>query len=480
MEDNPLRTLKTYGQSVWLDLLRRSLITGGMLERLVDEDGLSGITSNPKIFDKAIEGSDDYDADLRALHAAGHDTARIQRELMITDIQLAADVLRPVYERTGGGDGFVSLEVSPHLARDTAGTVREAGELWEAVDRPNLLIKIPATVEGLPAIRRCLAAGININVTLLFGLSRYRQVAEAYLQGLEDRLGAGQPVDRIASVASFFLSRIDVLVDRLLEEIEQQDGPRGRRRQVAQQLRGRVAIASARAAHAIYREIVGGDRFRALERRGARPQRLLWASTSTKNPEYSDVKYVEALIGPDTVNTMPLETLDAYRDHGRPAPRLEGEEAGPHATLATLTEIGIDIDRVTEQLEEEGIEKFVTPHDRLLEAIGDKRRRLGGTQQLDRQLLELGEAGREVRARLEQLGRERFGERLWRREPDLWTSAPAAQETVLSGLGWLHVADTMAERLGELHAFSEQVRRDGFERIVHMGMGGSSLTPLVL
>jgi len=370
MKKNPLLQLQTFGQSIWLDFIRRGMIVSGELGRLIEENGLKGVTSNPSIFEKAIAESSDYDSAIRSLAREGKSAAQIYEELVVEDIRQTADLFRPLYDRMDGRDGFVSLEVSPHLAHDTDGTVREARHLWAKVDRPNVLIKVPGTVEGLPAIRQLISEGINVNVTLLFGLSRYQAVAEAYIAGLEERAAGGLPLGRISSVASFFLSRIDVLVDPLLEK-KLQEG--GRLADSASLLRGKVAIASAKAAYQLYKEIHKEERFRKLAAKGARPQRVLWASTSSKDPAFSDVKYVEALIGADTVNTVPLETLIAYRDHGNPAPRLEEDLEASKRVLQQLKETGIDLDAVTLQLENEGIEKFVNPFDKLLKTLEGKK-----------------------------------------------------------------------------------------------------------
>lgn len=301
-KNNPLQQLATFGQSIWLDYIRRDLITGGELRRLIEEDGLRGMTSNPAIFEKAITDSQDYDADIQAMAREGKGFAAIYETISQRDVGSAADEFRPLYDRTDGQDGYVSLEVNPHLARDTEGSMEEARRLWGALNRPNVLIKVPATAAGLPAIRQLISEGINVNVTLLFGLPRYRQVAEAYLAGLEARAIQGKSVRHLASVASFFVSRIDALVDPLLEKLI---GQGGKEADLAKKVQGQVAIASAKMAYQIYREIFGGARFKRLAAQGAQVQRLLWASTSTKNPAYSDVKYVEALIGPETVNTAP-------------------------------------------------------------------------------------------------------------------------------------------------------------------------------
>jgi transaldolase len=370
MKKNPLLKLQSFGQSIWLDFISRGMLDSGELLQLINEDGVSGVTSNPAIFEKAIAESNDYDDAIRSLAREGKSAAAIYEELVVEDIRRTADLFRPLYDRMEGRDGFVSLEVSPHLARDTAGTILEARHLWARVDRPNLLIKVPGTLEGLPAILRLISEGINVNVTLLFGLSRYQAVAEAYCMGLEERATAGLPLDRISSVASFFLSRIDVLIDPLLEN-KLREG--GRSTDSASLLRGKVAITSAKAAYRLYKEIHNGNTFRKLAAKGARHQRVLWASTSSKNPAYSDVKYVEALIGPDTINTIPLETLVAYRDHGIPALRLEEDPEESGQVLHQLAETGIDLDTITTQLENEGIEKFVTPFDKLMQTLEQKR-----------------------------------------------------------------------------------------------------------
>jgi len=366
MENNHLIQLGTLGQSIWLDYIRRDLITGGELHRLITEDGLRGMTSNPSIFEKAISSSHDYDEDIHTMALAKKDCKSIYEALSQHDVQSAADEFRSVYDETEGKDGYVSLEVNPHLAHDTDGTIAEARRLWEALDRPNVLIKVPATAEGLKAIQQLISEGININVTLLFGLPRYRQVAEAYIAGIEARLAKGKPVGHVASVASFFVSRIDTLVDSILEKIIEK---RGDEAKLAKQIRGQVAIASAKAAYQIYKEIFSSDRYKKLAEHGVCTQRLLWASTGTKNAEYSDVKYIETLIGVDTVNTVPVETMDAYREHGEPKVRIEDDFIGAGRVLQILSELGINIDIVTRQLEEEGVAKFNKTFDELMETL---------------------------------------------------------------------------------------------------------------
>ena len=366
MKENRLHKLQALGQSIWLDYIRRDLLSSGELRRLIEEDGLRGITSNPAIFEKSITGSHYYDDDIRTMALEGKDVKAIYEGLSQQDVQRAADEFRPVYNSSDGADGYVSLEVNPHLAHNTAGTLEEARQLWVALNRPNVFIKIPATAEGLPAIQQLISEGINVNVTLLFGLPRYRQVAQAYIAGIEARAAQGKPIKTVASVASFFVSRIDALVDPLVEKTIAQGGHKA---DLARKARGQVAIASAKMAYQIYQEIFGGDRFKKLATQGARVQRLLWGSTSVKNPDYSDLKYVEALIGADTVNTVPVETLDAYRDHGDPKIRIEEDVERAGQLLARLPELGINLDAVTQQLEDEGVEKFTKPFDKLMAAL---------------------------------------------------------------------------------------------------------------
>ncbi|WP_285057418.1 transaldolase [Pedobacter ginsengisoli] len=359
METSKVKQLQDFGQSIWLDFLDRHLIVSGQLKEYIENDGLRGLTSNPAIFEKAISGSADYDEQIRTLAAAYQDNEAIFYNLAVTDIQNAADVFGPTFAK--GADGYVSLEVSPRLAHDTNRTIKQSVELWKKVNRENVMIKIPATPEGLPAIRKTIGEGLNINITLLFSLDRYEQVTDAYLSGLEDRVAAGQPIDHIASVASFFLSRIDVLVDPVLETKGHPE------------MKGEVAIACAKQAYQIYKRVFSSDRFKKLQVNGAMPQRVLWASTGTKDPSFPDTKYVEALIGPETINTIPPETLDAYRDHGRPASRLEHDLDSAGQTLVQLKKIGIDLAEIGAQLEKEGIEKFNKPYDQLLQAIEEKK-----------------------------------------------------------------------------------------------------------
>lgn len=368
---NALLELAELGQSIWLDYTRRDLILSGELRRLIEEDGLRGMTSNPSIFEKAIVGSRNYEEDIRAMTLDGQSPKMMYETLSQRDVQGAADEFRSVYDETEARDGYVSLEVNPHLAHDTKGTIVEARRLWRALNRPNVFIKVPATAEGLPAIQQLISEGINVNITLLFGLPRYREVAAAYIAGIEARMNEGKSVEHVASVASFFVSRIDSLIDPLLEKLIAQGGKAA---DVAKKVRGQVAIASATMAYQIYKEIFQSERFAKLADRGARIQRLLWASTSTKNPNYSDLKYVESLIGSDTINTVTVETFDAYRSHGEPKARLEQDVEQAGWVLQRLSELGINIDQVTQQLEDEGVEKFNQAFDKLINALTQSRR----------------------------------------------------------------------------------------------------------
>lgn len=362
---NPLNQIQQLGQSIWLDLLDREIMNSGKLQNLIDEDDLRGLTSNPSIFEKAISGSSDYDEDIIKHSKERDNNPEIFFDLAIADIQRAADIFKPVYDKTNGKDGFVSLEVSPFLARDTDGTIEQARDLWKRVGRKNVMIKIPGTKEGLIAIRECLREGININVTLLFGLPRYREITEAFMGGLEDRLKDGNSITEVSSVASFFLSRIDVMVNPMLQEKN------------AENLKGKVAIASAKKAYQIYLEMIQSERFKKLKENGAQTQRVLWASTSTKDPNLSDVLYVENLIGKDTINTLPLETIDAFRDHGKAENTLTTDLDSSNKVMQDLENLGIDIDKITQKLEDEGIEKFNEAYEKLLKSIRDQIREKG-------------------------------------------------------------------------------------------------------
>ncbi len=367
MNSNRLKALSELGQSVWYDYIRRDLIDGGGLARLIAEDGLSGMTSNPTIFEKAIAGSSLYDADIRGA-GAGRSPAEVFEALAVRDVQAAADVFRPSFDARKGDDGFVSIEVGPQLARDTQGTIDEARRLWKECGRPNVMVKIPGTAEGVPAIRQCLTEGININVTLLFSVPRYREVMEAHMAALEARRKAGEPIGTLRSVASFFVSRVDTNVDPKLDARTKAGDTR------AKALRSRIAVANARIAYEAFEEVYASPRWKSLEGEGARRQRPLWASTSTKDPSLPDLYYVEALIAPDSVDTMPPDTLEAYRDHGDPKVRIRDDRDVAAADFRALRDLGISIDAVADELEKEGVQKFSASFDSLLKTIGEKQR----------------------------------------------------------------------------------------------------------
>jgi transaldolase len=372
-----LAALTSLGQSVWLDYIRRGILDNGELERMIRESSLRGVTSNPAIFEQAIARSDDYDDELELLAAEGAEALEVYETLAIADIQRAADLFRGVYDEAEGADGFVSLEVSPELAHDTAATLTEARRLWGAVDRPNVMIKVPGTDEGLPAIEELIAEGINVNITLLFSLEGYEKVMEAYLRGLERRVEDGGELRQVASVASFFVSRVDSAVDKMLEE-RMAAAENESEREGIRSLFGRAAIANAKLAYRRFQEVFGTERFARLHARGARVQRPLWASTSTKNPEYRDVIYVEELIGPDTVNTMPLATVEAFADHGVARRTVDEDVGGAQAVITQLEAFGIDFAAVTRDLQLEGVEKFVDPFRVLLRRIEEKLTEVAG------------------------------------------------------------------------------------------------------
>ncbi len=473
---NPLLELSRYGQSVWLDYIRRSLLEGGELKRLIEEDGLSGVTSNPSIFEKAITGSSDYAAAIRALvqgeGAAG--AKSLYEALAIEDIRQAATILDPVYQATDRRDGYVSLEVSPHLASDTEGTCNEARRLWEALGRDNVMIKVPATPEGIPAVEALLTQGININVTLLFSLQVYEQVAEAYLRGLEALAERGGDPSRVASVASFFVSRIDTAVDAIVDEKLERAGTE-EERNLLRSLYGRVAIANAVLTYQRYEKIFSGDRWGALARKGARPQRVLWASTSTKNPKYRDVLYVEELIGRDTVTTIPPATFDAFRDHGRLRASLEEDPAPARNTMASLEKAGISMREVTDKLLKEGLRLFSQSFEKLIAAV-DSARRQARDPAVGRMGISLpADLDAKVTAVLDEWQAESKPRRLWARDATLWTGGDEAQ-----WLGWLGVIEDQLAHLDRLRRISDEVRREGISSVLLLGMGGSSLAPEVL
>jgi len=475
---HPLLDVQRFGQSIWYDNIRRSLIRSGELARMVAEDGLLGVTSNPSIFEKAITSDTDYDAAFEQLVAAGvGDAKELYERIAVEDIQMAADVLRPAFERTQGRDGFVSLEVSPYLAHDTAATIEEALRLHALVSRPNVMIKVPATPEGVPAIVELIGRGVNVNVTLLFGLDAYEATAQAYLQGLERLAAGGGDLARVASVASFFVSRIDTRVDQKLEERLAKTSDALVRARI-EGLRGKIAIANARLAYARYRELFSGGRWQALAARGARPQRVLWASTSTKNPAYPKTLYVDELIGADTVNTIPGETFEEFKKTGRPRESLTGGSGArldeARRTLATLDGVGISLREVTDFLVADGVDKFAEAFDGLLAAVARKREALLAGR-LDGQEAALGAARAEVDAVLDDWRRGGKVRRLWAGDASLWTGGDEGR-----WLGWLRVVEAGLGRAPELASLGEEVRRAGFHHVVLLGMGGSSLCPDVL
>jgi transaldolase/glucose-6-phosphate isomerase len=475
---NPLLELTKLGQSVWYDNMRRGLITSGEFRRMVEEDGVTGVTSNPTIFEKAITASADYDAAIRELISQGKGVDDIYQTLVVEDIQSAADILRPVYDRTAGRDGFVSLEVSPELANETQPTIDSARALFRALDRPNVMIKIPGTPEGIPAIEQCLSEGINVNVTLLFGVENYEQVALAYIAGLEKLAASGRPVDRIASVASFFVSRVDTLADKQLEESASGGGATPQERERLESLRGKAGIANAKVAYRKFQEIFAGERFQALAKKGAGVQRCLWASTSTKNPDYRDVMYAEGLIGPDTVDTMPQATLDAFRDHGRPAATLAQGVDEARETLRELARVGIDLRQVTDQLQVDGVQLFADSYRKLIQGLGAKREAILA-EASGPYSAALGEHRRHVEERLRSLEKQGFTRRLWAKDATLWKDGSAEQLAIKDRLGWLGATESMLEHCDALRAFGAEVKDAGFQRAVLLGMGGSSLAPEV-
>ncbi|HEY6248877.1 MAG TPA: bifunctional transaldolase/phosoglucose isomerase, partial [Candidatus Angelobacter sp.] len=473
-QDNPLLLLQKLGQSVWLDYIRRNLLTSGELQRLIDEDGLRGMTSNPAIFEKAIAGSTDYTDILEQLQSQRRTSGEIYEAIAIRDIQDAADRLLPVYKQTNRRDGYVSLEVSPKLARDTTGSIEEARRLWNAVGRPNVMIKIPGTLEGLPAIQQLISEGININITLLFSQEAYVKVAEAFIAGLEAY--RGQDIGGIASVASFFVSRIDTLVDSLLTT-KFKSVRNAQEEELLRSLMGKVAIANAKQAYRRYGQIFSTDRWKALAARSAQTQRLLWASTSTKNPAYRDVMYVENLIGPDTVDTIPPATLDAFRDHGQVARTLDADLPAADKTMADLEKAGISMKAVTDQLLEEAIKLFDDAFDKLIAAIEQKKTEPAKIRPkiacLDYDLpAPLKQA---VDATLKDWQANDKMNRLWKGNSTLWTG-----NDEYKWLGWLHVAEDQVAHLQQLYDLANDVVQAGFRHALLLGMGGSSLCPEVL
>jgi transaldolase/glucose-6-phosphate isomerase len=471
---SPLNELLNYGQSVWLDYIRRDLFTGGELKRLIEDDGLRGMTSNPAIFEKAISGGKFYDDFLKSIESRKDLDAKGRFELLaIRDIQDAADLLRPVYDSSNFKDGFVSLEVSPYLARDTEGTLSEARRLWKEVKRPNVMIKVPGTKEGIPAFQQLISEGININVTLLFSQKVYEDVARAYVAGVEKFVAGGGDPKKLASVASFFISRIDSAIDKLIEDkLKTAKGPE---KELLESIEGKVAIANGKLAYQSYLEIFGTEKWKALAAKGAQVQRVLWASTSTKNPKYRDVLYVEELIGKDTVNTMPVNTVDSFRDHGIPRESLLEDIEGAKKTMASLPKAGISMKEVTDKLTDDGVRLFEEAFDKLLEAV-EKQTKFDAPSKVNSQSYKLPDAldkavklaGSGWRAKGNSRG-------LWNGDPEVWTKSDENK-----WVGWLNIVEDQLKHKADFQKLAEDVKKAGFTDILLLGMGGSSLGPEVL
>ena len=467
---NPLKKLNDFGQVVWLDFLSRRFIAEGGLKKLVEEDGLTGVTSNPSIFEKAIAGSDDYDSSLKEFESKDdYDVMTLYEKLAIQDIQNAADVLRPVYDRTEGRDGYVSLEVSPYLAMETDATVKEARRLRRAVGRDNVMIKVPATKAGLPAIRQLTGEGVNVNITLMFSQQVYEEVVEAYLSGLEHFAAQGGDLSKIASVASFFVSRIDTSADKLIDEKIQQANDNHRRDEL-KGLKGKIAIANAKLAYQHYKHSFAGPRWERLKAKGARVQRVLWASTGTKNKAYSDVLYIEELIGQNTINTVPPATMDAFRDHGKTRASLEENIGEAKQTMATLKKVGISIDDITDELTKEGVKSFADAFDKLLGAVAHKRAEFLGDK-LNSQTYKLPpDLAKAVTASLETWQRADNVRRLWSGDAGLWTGTDESK-----WLGWLNIVEQQQQRIEAFRRLKNNIAKQNCSHIVLLGMGGSSL-----
>ncbi|MDM8528085.1 bifunctional transaldolase/phosoglucose isomerase [Anaerolineales bacterium HSG24] len=472
MSENSLKNLSELGQSLWYDNIERSLLTGGKLASLVNEDYVMGVTSNPSIFQNAIGKSQAYDAQLEAI-LAENPTIGIKdlyEALAIEDIQEAADILQPVYDRTNGDDGYISLEVSPELAHDTDGTIAEAKRLFETVGRSNLMIKIPATQAGLPAISEVIGSGINVNVTLMFSLQNYIDVVNAYIEGLEKLDAAGGDLSQVASVASFFISRVDALLDKLLDETGHAE---------AATLQGKLAIVNAKVVYLKFKEIFESEKFQKLVAKGARVQRPLWASTSTKNPAYSDVLYIEELIGPQTVNTAPPATIEQFKDHGQAQATLEVDLEDAPAMIEKLVELGVDYDSATKKLQDDGVVSFANAFVDLLGTLEEKRETIV-SKQVSRMEMDLGEYQNSVDIRLKAWDAAQVHQRVWDVDGTVWVPDPdlAAQTNDLTNrLGWLNIATDMLAQIDTLTEFAQEVKTAGFQQVVLLGMGGSSLAP---
>jgi transaldolase/glucose-6-phosphate isomerase len=459
---NRLKKLRQLGQSVWYDNIRRAMLTSGEFEGLI-ADGILGVTSNPTIFDKAIAGSADYDASLKKYLDQGLDLDSIYEKLVLEDIAAAADQLLPVHEQTNGLDGYVSVEVRPTLANDTQGTIDEARHLFKSLNRPNIMIKVPATRAGIPAIEALIAEGININVTLIFSLKHYEAVAEAYLRGIEKRLASGEDISQIASVASFFVSRVDTAVDRELDLKGNSS------------LKGKIAIANAKSAYTRFKQIFNGQRWEKLAEAGAQLQRPLWASTGTKNPDYPDTLYIDELIGPNTVNTLPPATLHAFRNHGQVSPSLESDLETAEARLEELTQLGIDLDSITQQLQDSGVESFAKSFESLMESLSKKEKKIEADW--EHLSFNLGNYQEAVNGALQEMAAERVMHRIWEHDYTLWKPDPTE---ISNRLGWLHVAEVTKEAIPVIDDLVSDLQEEGYTQALLLGMGGSSLAPEVL
>ncbi len=459
---NPVHELHALSQSIWYDNIERKLLQNGALAAMINDGLIRGITSNPSIFKKAIASSSDYDEALKPMAWSGLDSENIFFELAIEDIRAATDLFAPLYEETRGGDGYVSLEVSPFLAHDTEATINQAKWLWEKVNRPNLMIKIPATIAGLPAITAAIAAGINVNVTLIFSIERYAAVIDAYMAGLEQRLAANLPIDQIASVASFFVSRLDSKIDKALVALGTD---------AASSLMGKVALANSRLAYVLYEEKFGTVRFKDLVAKGARAQRPLWASTGTKNPDYSDVLYVDELIAPDTVNTVPPHTLENFRDHGKASLSLQGHEDESRYILEKLAALGISLDQATMELEEAGVKSFADAFTDLLNTIQDRVKKAQA---------ELGPLAKHIPARVKALTEADTVQRMFAHDPSLWTDDPDGQAEIVKRLGWLTAPTDSLHLIPQVNELLAVCQNDDYTNVLLLGMGGSSLAPEVM
>ena len=471
-----LGDLRQYGQSAWFDFMSRHLLASGELLRMIARDGLGGVTSNPTILEQAVNKTDAYDEEIALLARRKMSAEEIYTRVVVADIAEAADILHEVYEATQAIDGYVSLEVSPTLAHDTEGTVAEAIKLWKLLNRDNAMIKVPGTAAGFPAVRRLIAEGININITLLFSEADYEAAARAFIDGLKDRAAKGGDLRKIASVASVFVSRIDATADKELDRlIAAAREPESKARLEA--LKGKAAIANSKLVYQRFKQMFGSPEFQALEAKGAQRQRPLWASTGTKNPKYSDVLYIEELVGPDTVNTMPPGTLAAFRDHGRARPTIEQDVEGARRAFAELAAVGVDMPKIHVRLKNEAVQSFEDSFDTLMLGIDTKRKAafLKGRYEIAGAKL-----GRELDRYNVELQLSGFVEGLWAKRPDLWSEDPAEQKRIANRLGWLESPELMAKNLSRLKRFAAAVRKDGIRHVVLLGMGGSSLAPEVM